>query len=140
MLLLPSLAGSHKAKITFCKNNLKQIDIGFILFASDDHGQFPMEIPVADGGTKEFIYSGHTFPHFEKLERYQVQTKTFICPFETNRQAAVSYEALDDLNLSYFVNGDASTNDPSIQFWLVTGFYKSTDSQSHRGYSQSRQT
>ena len=72
-----------------------------------------MEIPVAKGGTMEFIYSGHTFPHFEKFLKYGIQPQFLICPFETNRQAAASLEGLNDLNLSYFVNVDASTNEPS---------------------------
>jgi len=111
-LLLPSLAGSRKAKGAVCVSNLHQIEIGFLLFANDNHGLFPMEIPVTNGGTMEFIYSGHTFPHFEKLKHYQIQPRPFICPFETNRLAAASYEALNDLNLSYFINADAIPNDP----------------------------
>jgi prepilin-type N-terminal cleavage/methylation domain-containing protein/prepilin-type processing-associated H-X9-DG protein len=121
-LFLPPLAGSRKAKVPLCMSNLKQIDIGFNIFASNNHGQFPMEIPVTKGGTMEFIYSGHTFPHFEKLKNYQIQPRLFICPFETNRQAADSYEAFNDLNLSYFVNADASTNDPSLTILIGDRF------------------
>ena len=35
-----------------------------------------------------------------------------ICPAETSRQVATSFQALNDSNLSYFVNVDASTNEP----------------------------
>jgi len=59
------------------------------------------------------LSSEHVFPHFQKLKNYRLEPRWFICPFETNRQAAVSFEALNDLNISYFLNADASTNNPS---------------------------
>jgi prepilin-type N-terminal cleavage/methylation domain-containing protein/prepilin-type processing-associated H-X9-DG protein len=112
-MLLPYLAGGGKARIPWCMSNLKQIDLGFIIFANDNHSCFPMQVPVTNGGTMEFIYSEHTFPHFQKLKDFIRDPRLFICPFETNRQAAVSYEALNDLNISYFLNADASTNNPT---------------------------
>ncbi len=112
-MLLPALVGGGPSKDSKCMSNLKQIDLGFVMFADDNQGQFPMQIPVANGGTMEFIYSEHTFPHFQKLKNYRLEPRWFICPFETNRQAAVSFEALNDLNISYFLNADASINNPS---------------------------
>ena len=115
VLLLPSLAhvGGGPSKGSMCSNNLKQINIGLALFAIDNQNRFPMQIPVVNGGTMEFIYSGHSFPHFQKIYNGIGNLRCFICPYETNRQAAVSIEALNDLNISYFLNADASTNDPS---------------------------
>jgi prepilin-type N-terminal cleavage/methylation domain-containing protein/prepilin-type processing-associated H-X9-DG protein len=113
-LILPTLSGSRRSIMVICINNLKQIALGQVLFASDHQGLFPMQISVTNGGTMEFIYSEHTFPHFQKLKKsYGLEPRCFICPFETNRQAAVSYEALNDLNISYFLNADVSTNNPS---------------------------
>ena len=112
-LFLPTLNRSGPSKMSKCINNLRQIDLGLVIFANDNHGRFPMQVSVTNGGTMEFIYSEHTFPHFQKLKSYRFEPPFFICPFETNRQAAVSYEALNDLNISYFLNADASTNDPS---------------------------
>jgi len=112
-LLMPPLSGSRKAKVPVCMSNLKQVSLAFLIYAEDNRGHFPMQVPVANGGTMEFIYSDHAFPHFEKLRRYAPNPRLLICPFETNRQAAVSYEALTDLNISYFLNADASTNDAS---------------------------
>jgi prepilin-type processing-associated H-X9-DG protein len=112
-MFLPSTGGSHRAKLPMCLNNLKQIDLCLTLFAEDNQGRFPMQIPVTNGGTMEFIYSDHAFPHFQKLKTYNNSRDILICPFETNRQAAASFEALNDLNISYFLNADASANDPS---------------------------
>jgi prepilin-type N-terminal cleavage/methylation domain-containing protein/prepilin-type processing-associated H-X9-DG protein len=112
-LLLPALVGGGPSKMGKCMSNLKQIDLGFVIFANDNQNRFPMQIPVANGGTMEFIYSGHSFPHFQKINDFIGNPRFLICPFETNRQAAVSFEALNDLNISYFLNADASTNSPS---------------------------
>ena len=109
-MLLPALVRSGPSKMARCISNLHQIHIVFTVFANDNNGQYPMQIPVAKGGTMEFAYSGHTFPHFEKMKTYGTTLPMLICPAETNRQAATSFEALNDLNLSYFVNVDASTN------------------------------
>jgi prepilin-type N-terminal cleavage/methylation domain-containing protein/prepilin-type processing-associated H-X9-DG protein len=112
-MLLPALVGGGLSKMSKCMNNLKQVDLGFILFANDNQGRFPMQVSVTNGGTMEFIYSEHTFPHFQKIKDYIRDPRCLICIFETNRQAAVSFEALNDLNISYFLNADASTNNPS---------------------------
>ena len=112
-MLLPRLAGSHKSVLVACLNNLKQIDLGFSLYASDSRGEYPMQVSVTSGGTMEFIYSDHVFPHFQKLSRYLPQPQTLVCPLDKSRQAATSYEALNDLNISYFLNADASTNNPA---------------------------
>jgi prepilin-type N-terminal cleavage/methylation domain-containing protein/prepilin-type processing-associated H-X9-DG protein len=112
-MLLPALVGGGLSRMSKCMNNLKQVDLGFILFANDNQGRFPMQVSVTNGGTMEFIYSEHTFPHFQKIKDYIRDPRCLICIFETNRQAAVSFEALNDLNISYFLNADASTNNPS---------------------------
>jgi prepilin-type N-terminal cleavage/methylation domain-containing protein/prepilin-type processing-associated H-X9-DG protein len=111
-LLLPTPHSRQNPKEVNCLNNLKQIDTSFVVFADENQGRFPMQIPVANGGTMEFIYSEHTFPHFQKIKEYIRDPRCLICPFETNRQAAVSFEALNDLNISYFLNADASANNP----------------------------
>lgn len=113
-MLLPRLGGSRKPKVPVCMNHLKQIDLGLIMFAGDHQDRFPMQLPVTNGGTMEFIYSNHVFPHFQKLKDYHVNPQLFVCPFETDRQATTSYEAMNDLNLSYFLNADITTNSPAV--------------------------
>jgi len=112
-LLLPALVGGGPSKMSKCVNNLKQIDLGLFLFARDNQDHFPMQLSVTNGGTMEFIYSEHTFPHFQKIKDYIRDPRSLVCVFETNRQAAISFEALNDLNISYFLNADTSTNNPS---------------------------
>src|SRR5213083_3307302 len=51
-LLLPALAQAKaRAKRTECINDLSQILKGFRLWANDNEGDFPWDVPAADGGT-----------------------------------------------------------------------------------------
>src|SRR5260221_11221065 len=51
-LLLPALAASKsKAKRITCVNNLKQVSLGFRMWASDNGDKFPWQISLDKGGT-----------------------------------------------------------------------------------------
>jgi prepilin-type processing-associated H-X9-DG protein len=39
--------------------------------------------------------------------------KILTCPFDKSRSAATNWEGLNDLNISYFLNADLSTNSAS---------------------------
>src|SRR5205085_8676075 len=55
-LLLPALAKAQlKANRIKCVNNLKEIGIGFHLFANDHQGHLPMETSMRDGGSLEYV-------------------------------------------------------------------------------------
>ena len=118
-MLLPASVGGGRSKIYLCENKLRQIDVCFIEFANDNGDKFPMQLPWGSGGTMVSVYTEDTFPHFEILKRYGLEVRTCVCPFETNRQAAASFEALNDLNLSYFVNVDASVS--GLSHTILTG-------------------
>ena len=72
-----------------------------------------MQVPVAQGGTMDLISSGHTFPHFQKLQKYLPNPAILLCPADKTRRTATNYASLTDLNLSYFLNMDAGTNNPA---------------------------
>jgi prepilin-type processing-associated H-X9-DG protein len=112
-MILPQLAGSHKSPLMGCLNNLKQVDLAFQIYTSDNGGKFPIKVPVTNGGTMEFIYSGHTFPHFQKISAILHTPQILACPLDNERHAATNFEALNDLNISYFLNADISINNPS---------------------------
>ena len=118
-MLLPARVHSGRAPQTACQQNLKQIDISFLIYADDNSGKFPMQVSVTNGGTREFIFSGHAFQHFQKMKDYIHDPRYLICPSDTNRQAAVSFEALSNLNISYFLNADCSPTNNPTQFLLA---------------------
>ena len=121
-MLLPARSGGpRRAYRVVCMNNLKQIDLGFLMYESDFGGEYPMQISVKDGGTKEFIYSNHVFPHYEKLHKYILGQQFYnmlVCPSDKTRKASTNAEAFTDLNISYFLNVDCTTNSPSQSFLL----------------------
>jgi prepilin-type processing-associated H-X9-DG protein len=155
VILFPRLTAipgdRHRSNTMICIDNLRQIDSGFLLFANDHHGLFPMQLSVTNDGTMGFIISGHTFPHFEKLKNYGVGPRSFICPIDVDRRPAANNEAMNDANVSYFLNFDAAltnnlqktilagdrflqTNGRPIQtglFVLTTNLNVSWPSQSH---------
>jgi len=113
-MLLPALNGGPKGATRIrCINNLKQIDLGLMLYASDYGNRYPMQVSAQNGGTMEFAYTDHVFPHFEKLGKYLPNGQLFkllICPADKTRVATTNFSALNDLNISYFLNVDASIN------------------------------
>ena len=114
-MFLPSLASSGRARIPWCMNNLKQIDIGFAMYAADNNGKPPMQFSTANGSAMESISSGKVFPSVQKISQYLGRnTGILICPSDIGRHAATNFEALTDLNISYFLNADVSTNDSSV--------------------------
>jgi len=120
-LLLPSTNGGGKARIPWCMSNQKQIDLGFQVFAGDNHGEFPMQLSVTNGGTMEFVQSGKVFPHIQNISKIYDghYMGILICPTDLKRNAATNFQDLNDLNISYFLNSDVSTIKPSAS--VLTG-------------------
>ena len=115
-LLLPVLAKARlKADRVKCVNNLKEIGIGFHLFANDHQGRLPMEISMRDGGSLEFVPDGNAFKHFQTLSNNLSDLRLLICPTDS-RSHAPNWNSLRNSNLSYFVAIDAKLNSSQSLF------------------------
>jgi prepilin-type N-terminal cleavage/methylation domain-containing protein/prepilin-type processing-associated H-X9-DG protein len=102
-LLLPTFAKARARTDRFkCMNNLKEIGLGFHLFANDHQGRLPMEISFRDGGTLEFVPGGNAFKHFQALSNEIVTPKLLICPVDS-RIAAKDWSKVRNAQVSYFV-------------------------------------
>jgi hypothetical protein len=110
-LLLPPPHGVSR-RTNPCLSQLMQIDLGFILYAADNNGKYPMQTSITNGGTMECLQRNQTFPHFQKVAEYLRDTRMLICPMDKNRHPT-NFEQLADINLSYFLNVDVETNNPS---------------------------
>jgi prepilin-type processing-associated H-X9-DG protein len=105
----------HKgAPQTLCMNNLKQISVGDVVWANDHGGKFPAQVPIAEKGTMEFVSTGYASLQFRTLSKYIRSPNPFICPADKSKHTATNCEVLRDENLSYFINVDVTTNNPSI--------------------------
>lgn len=131
MIILPALAKAHSPHCRInCANNLKQVGLSFKQWALDNKDQFPMQVPVASGGTMEFVKEGHAWIHYLVMSNELNTPKVLFCPAERNpgRVCANSFDRhfqnqpggipfTDDLNLSYFVGVDAIDTKPRM--WLT---------------------
>jgi prepilin-type N-terminal cleavage/methylation domain-containing protein len=60
-MLLPALAAAkRKAQRINCVNNLKEVGLAFRVWEGDNGDQYPMSVPVASGGAREFVASAST--------------------------------------------------------------------------------
>jgi hypothetical protein len=101
-MILPMATQPHIGGGPSCFSNLKQIDLGFLLYAEDNHGKFAIQTSVTNGGTMEFLERNQTFPHYQKLSSYIPYTGVVVCPTDKTRHAPNSYQNLSDTNFSYF--------------------------------------
>ena len=135
-MLLPMLARSkHGVPGSQCVGNLKQIGFAFRLWALDHNDKSPMQIPVTNGGTMEWVESGDVYPHFLVLSNELNTPKVLYCATEadTNRIVASTFareEVLDGAvpfannnNVTYFVGVDADQTKPRL---LLSGDHSFT--------------
>ncbi len=105
-LLLPALArAKSKAKRTACISNLKQIGTGYQMWLHDFEDRFPWLVSTQEGGS-----NGKTqvYEHFQVMANYLTAAKILACPtVEKYRPAAISWNQMKDINVSYSLGTDA---------------------------------
>ena len=111
-MLLPALASAkRKAQRINCVNNLKQIGLSFRIWPGEQDDRYPMDVPMARGGTKEFDTGADTFRHFQVMSNELSTPKVLICPADT-RMAVLNFTRLKNQNVSYFIGLDSDEADP----------------------------
>ena len=116
-LIIPALIRPkvHRCCITRCPSNLKQIGLAFRMWANDHEDKFPMQVSVAEGGTKELALLGFALASFASISNELNNPKPLHCRQDSERERATQWEQLAVTNVSYFVSMDASeTNSASI--------------------------
>ena len=111
-ILFPVLARvKAKAKRVECMGNLRQIGLGFRVFATEHEGRFPAEVRERYGGVMEHVETGGAYQHFKAISDAIDSTHILICPSDTKRERA-DWDELTDDNVSYQVGIDAKSADP----------------------------
>ena len=120
-LLLPALGQvKARARRIQCIDHLHQTGVGFISFANEHNGQFPMAVPGSAGGSLELAQGGHlltgdfyfSYRHFQVASNEFVTPKLLVCPADT-RLPAASFATLSNANLSYFIGLNAEFSRPT---------------------------
>ena len=142
-MLLPALAKAKaKAQKIKCTSNLKNVGLGFRIFATDNGDLYPMAVPDAQGGSASAadLRAGATlvYRHFLSLSNELQTPKIVLCPsdglgrveavnWSTNRTRganAAQYFA-GNSSVSYFVGFEA---DETLPQSLLSGDRNITNS------------
>jgi prepilin-type processing-associated H-X9-DG protein len=120
-LLLPALTQARSRALRVqCVSQLHQTGVAFQEFAHDHGGLFPMQVPVAAGGSLEYVQGAYKTPGgsslsclcFESLAGDLFTPKVLVCPTDT-RLPAPGFVVLGSTNLSYFVGVNADCSRPN---------------------------
>ncbi len=107
-VLLPILR-SHRVYRGYCGNNVKQTGLAFKTWALDNHDRFPVQVPVAEGGTMGMTNAGQLFAHFMVMSNELSTPRLLVCPEDRRRKAATNFSlGFADANISYFLNLDGT--------------------------------
>jgi prepilin-type N-terminal cleavage/methylation domain-containing protein len=121
-LLLPAHSTRGNARRTICLSNLRQVALGYILWASANANLYPWEVSTNAGGSMELIASGNAVDHLQPLAAYLKNPALLSCPADRGRSAVNSYVGLNNSNLSYFVSLDAKmTTTLKPSFLILAG-------------------
>jgi type II secretory pathway pseudopilin PulG len=98
-----------RAPITQCHSNLRQVGLVLQEFAGDNSNQFPPQVSITNGGSREFTTSNSPALHFLSLSPYlSSNQRLFWCPADESKQPLTNSAALIDSNVSYFFSVDAT--------------------------------
>lgn len=108
-LIIRSAAVQSVRRIS-CIENIKQINLSYILWADDHRNQFPFA--VTNGGSQAFANSPQVFQHYLAISNKLITPKILVCPADKKRQRQERFAELSNANISYFV-GLSAENDPN---------------------------
>ncbi len=116
LILIPGLVPRRKNSVQFgCLIHLKQVALGFQLWASDHDGQYPMAYFTNTAGGPAFADSSNAYRYFQALSNELLYTSLLICPTERTRSAATNFTSdFNNQRLSYFVGLQARQSNSNL--------------------------
>lgn len=110
-MLLPALsAAKAKAKRIACLNNLKQISLGFRIWATDHADKYPWNLSVTNDGSLD---SPDWTDHFRICSNELSAPLILLCPTDVKKRAATNWvSAAGDAHVSYFIGANSTEDRP----------------------------
>jgi prepilin-type N-terminal cleavage/methylation domain-containing protein len=110
-LLLPALsAAKSKALRTECLNNLKQVTLGFRMWAQDNDDKLPWTIGITNGGTLD---SPDWIEHFRVCSNEFSTPQFLICAADREKRPAIDWRTIDaNRHISFFIGLNAKLDKP----------------------------
>ena len=116
VLLLPALAAAkRKHSHLDCINNLKQMALGFKMWAGDNGDKYPMQFAITNDATMKLVSDGNAYVLWQTISNELVTPRLLACPEDKQRTEAVSFtQNFSDANISYFYGLDADDSHPQM--------------------------
>jgi hypothetical protein len=125
-LILPQLARTKTGiEGVACRNNLKNVGLAHQIFALGHGEQFPMSLPIAEGGSRDWLVQDvpQLWRHFLVLSNELSTPRILHCPQDPQRQRAARFTVAPqaptepifagDSFLSYFLSLEVQPDDPT---------------------------
>jgi prepilin-type N-terminal cleavage/methylation domain-containing protein len=114
-MLLPVLATANKrsARVS-CVLNLKEDALAMNIWEGDHNDHYAQQLSITNGGAEELLADGNVAAYFQVMSNELTTPKILTCPIDDQRVPANSWVALNNTNLSYFVNPSASDSYPQM--------------------------
>ena len=121
-MALPMRNDPDKSTASYCMSNLRQVTLGYLIWADANTNQSPWEASTNAGGTLELIAQGNAAAHFLPIATICNNPRLFVCPTDKSRRAATNITSLGNSNLSYFISPDVSLkSSASPSFTILAG-------------------
>jgi prepilin-type N-terminal cleavage/methylation domain-containing protein len=110
-LLLPALARAKaKAKRIQCVSQLRQMGIGFRMWANDKGDKFPWAVAIIDGGS---LNAPDWVDNFRSCSNEFTTPKLMTCPSDKDKTAVTEWKFASGDSTSYFFSPQADETKPS---------------------------
>jgi prepilin-type N-terminal cleavage/methylation domain-containing protein len=119
-MLLPAMSkAKQRGQLINCVSNLKQVSLGWIMWAGDHRDKWPWELEETQGGTR---FLPNAWRHFAVAGSEMRNPKILKCPADIGRSQAKFWDSqMDGLAhvgmrnnaVSYFVGLDALVSNPT---------------------------
>ncbi len=110
-LLLPALSNAQaQAKKTTCLSALRQMSLGFRIWAIDNRDKYPWQLTTANGGSLDSL---DWTDHFRMCSNELSTPKILLCPTDKGHKPGTNWVNLDGLaNISYFIGTKGEDTKP----------------------------